>query len=471
MTLNVNLEDVPWAILEAVRGRIMSNRRRLEESQQEQQRPALQPKPQFRKFGADGRTWKRPEPAAVLDLKKQTVIGAYQRNIDRTIVAGSYAGFQYSYLSSIPETGVLATYAVTGGRSDYTKTTSAKTRLFSASGQSSVTIDLPLAPYPAPTDYNPRIEFLGSGVGAGFAGDWKYYRYRYIIENVITGAELENLGFLCLPIEADKFIVVMLYSHVAVTSTKDIHCFPEQIYQSYYGESLEGWPGQIDVVENALVRYAEDFTSMDYGLIFPNLSFTGTSFTTTQTTFYSTGKLHRAFVFSNNSIREITVKGPLLDLVTSPNYFGEPSIGSPDTKDLQAVKGRTITPNIFAQLNQRISFVNQEQIKQFPANKKPVLSDVRAGFFSTISSGSPAYGQEPLWAEYSGNISNVPPPDHGDSNLYLAYRNLNRAGVAFPVDGLNQSSLNFNWVWDWDDPAYCRRMCLALGFTAADLKP
>jgi hypothetical protein len=65
MTLNVNLEDVPWAILEAVRGRIMSNRRRLEESQQEQQRPALQPKPQFRKFGADGRTWKRPEPAAV----------------------------------------------------------------------------------------------------------------------------------------------------------------------------------------------------------------------------------------------------------------------------------------------------------------------------------------------------------------------------------------------------------------------
>jgi hypothetical protein len=66
MTLNVNLEDVPFAILEAVRGRIMSNRRRLQENQeQQQQRPALQHKPQFRKFGADGRTWKRPEPAAV----------------------------------------------------------------------------------------------------------------------------------------------------------------------------------------------------------------------------------------------------------------------------------------------------------------------------------------------------------------------------------------------------------------------
>jgi hypothetical protein len=77
MTLNVNLEDVPWAILEAVRGRIMSNRRRLEESQQEQQRPALQPKPQFRKFGADGRTWKRPEPAAVAIDKSYKVAGAY----------------------------------------------------------------------------------------------------------------------------------------------------------------------------------------------------------------------------------------------------------------------------------------------------------------------------------------------------------------------------------------------------------
>lgn len=66
MTLNVNLEDVPFAILEAVRGRIMSNRRRLKDNQeQQQQRPALQPKPQFRKFGADGRTWKRPQPAAV----------------------------------------------------------------------------------------------------------------------------------------------------------------------------------------------------------------------------------------------------------------------------------------------------------------------------------------------------------------------------------------------------------------------
>jgi hypothetical protein len=83
MTLNVNLEDVPWAILEAVRGRIMSNRRRLQESQdQQQQRPALQPKPQFRKFGADGRTWKRPEPAATPYLDKALEITGCQINFN-----------------------------------------------------------------------------------------------------------------------------------------------------------------------------------------------------------------------------------------------------------------------------------------------------------------------------------------------------------------------------------------------------
>ena len=43
----------------------MANRRRLLDQQQQQQPAALQPKPQFRKFGADSSTWKRPQPAAV----------------------------------------------------------------------------------------------------------------------------------------------------------------------------------------------------------------------------------------------------------------------------------------------------------------------------------------------------------------------------------------------------------------------
>jgi|LakMenEpi03Aug12_release.lakeMendotaPanAssembly.Ray.scaffolds.fasta_scaffold428551_2 hypothetical protein len=65
MTLNINLEDVPDAILEAVKARIMANRRRLLDRQELLRQPPLQPKPQSRKFGADSKRWKRPQPAAV----------------------------------------------------------------------------------------------------------------------------------------------------------------------------------------------------------------------------------------------------------------------------------------------------------------------------------------------------------------------------------------------------------------------
>ena len=65
MTLNIDLEDVPDAILEAVKARIMANRRRLLDRQELLRQPPLQPKPQSRKFGADSKTWKRPQPAAV----------------------------------------------------------------------------------------------------------------------------------------------------------------------------------------------------------------------------------------------------------------------------------------------------------------------------------------------------------------------------------------------------------------------
>ena len=65
MTLNIDLEDVPDAILEAVKARIMANRRRLLDREELLRQPPLQPKPQSRKFGADSKTWKRPQPAAV----------------------------------------------------------------------------------------------------------------------------------------------------------------------------------------------------------------------------------------------------------------------------------------------------------------------------------------------------------------------------------------------------------------------
>jgi hypothetical protein len=64
-SVNLDLEEVPFAILEAVKARIMANRRRLGVGREgEQPPPSLKPRPQLRKFGASGKNYRRPEPAA-----------------------------------------------------------------------------------------------------------------------------------------------------------------------------------------------------------------------------------------------------------------------------------------------------------------------------------------------------------------------------------------------------------------------
>jgi hypothetical protein len=68
VTLNVNLEDVPWAILEMVKARIMANRKKLEESQEqslEAQLAASAERPQYRSIGASTRRRVDPEPGSV----------------------------------------------------------------------------------------------------------------------------------------------------------------------------------------------------------------------------------------------------------------------------------------------------------------------------------------------------------------------------------------------------------------------
>lgn len=64
MTLNVNLEDVPFEILETVKARILARRRKLDEAQEQKPREALDPKPQYRKHAPDAWSWKRPQQSA-----------------------------------------------------------------------------------------------------------------------------------------------------------------------------------------------------------------------------------------------------------------------------------------------------------------------------------------------------------------------------------------------------------------------
>lgn len=68
MTVNVALEDVPWAILEMVKARIMRNRRNLEQAEDVQEQTATKPVTQIQWIGARGKRWGEEEPAATLDV-------------------------------------------------------------------------------------------------------------------------------------------------------------------------------------------------------------------------------------------------------------------------------------------------------------------------------------------------------------------------------------------------------------------
>ena len=67
MTLNLALEDVPWAILELVKARILRNRMKLLDQMEQQEPPqTLKPLNQYPSIGARS-SWRRDEPAATLD--------------------------------------------------------------------------------------------------------------------------------------------------------------------------------------------------------------------------------------------------------------------------------------------------------------------------------------------------------------------------------------------------------------------
>jgi hypothetical protein len=72
MTLNINLEDVPWLILDLVKARILRNRMKLLDRMEQQEPPqTLKPLNQYPSIGARS-SWRRDEPAATLDPENRT---------------------------------------------------------------------------------------------------------------------------------------------------------------------------------------------------------------------------------------------------------------------------------------------------------------------------------------------------------------------------------------------------------------
>ena len=105
--VNLALEEVPFAILEAVKARIMANRRRLGAGRDDERPPpSLKPRPQLRKFGANGKTYRRPEPAAT---------GAPRKNYQALWIAvDDYAYFDSSSYPGVGSTKKFTIFSLNG---------------------------------------------------------------------------------------------------------------------------------------------------------------------------------------------------------------------------------------------------------------------------------------------------------------------------------------------------------------------
>jgi hypothetical protein len=128
------------------------------------------------------------------------------------------------------------------------------------------------------------------------------------------------------------------------------------------------------------------------------------------------------------------------------------------------------TPKVYEIINKVAPFVSESQIIQYPHGSRLVVTDWR---YSFVSPSDPKD-----WSLYFANWRGDPDdidtsrPDLLDT-LPAATINLPPNWPSLQFDNPDQvfGGFDFAVAWNWDRPTYCRQMCLALGFSPADLTP
>jgi hypothetical protein len=232
----------------------------------------------------------------------------------------------------------------------------------------------------------------------------------------------------------------------------------------------------------------------------------------------------KAYICNNDSIREISIPPALqtiidiaypdaVDDTTSiiyrENFFAYDKYSIPsgfpiygDQGLLSAnYRGSVFTPKVFERLNEINQFVNPNTIKQFPQNLPWIMYDTSRGSYAAYQDSNPnpfetptywsqlyrnglpfyhAYwiekNQEPNYEIYDPNYADDwegvrKPRSIPQATLRLSPERVPRDGATDRTAVGSYWGEDFITVWDWNDPGYCRRQALALGFPAADLTP
>jgi hypothetical protein len=233
----------------------------------------------------------------------------------------------------------------------------------------------------------------------------------------------------------------------------------------------------------------------------------------------------KAYLCSNDFIREISIPPTLQEIIdiaypdavddtTSivyrENFFAYPKYSIPsgfpiygDQGLLSAnYRGSVFTPAVFERLNTIKQFVDPNIIKQFPQNLSWVMYDTSEGSYAAYQDSKPSPFETPTyWSElYREGLpfyhaSWIRPNEEPNYEIYdpnfasdwvgsSRPRRIPRATLNLDPErparegATDRTSLvgsywgeDFVTVWDWNDPDYCRSMCLSLGFSGADLVP
>ena len=121
----------------------------------------------------------------------------------------------------------------------------------------------------------------------------------------------------------------------------------------------------------------------------------------------------------------------------------------------------TVDPQIFESLNEFYSFISAESIKPSSSARYRLRSDTTEGAY--VEPAENLYSSE-LPFFYAQNSASAPASEIG-KRIPAATLLMNTSRPTL------EEFISLYRAWDWDEPGYCRQMCLALGFTEADLTP
>lgn len=195
--------------------------------------------------------------------------------------------------------------------------------------------------------------------------------------------------------------------------------------------------------------------------------------------------VNRAYVLNKTTIRQVTVPSGLAAVfaVLNPNNT-ETTYDEyrPDGLNTSGFAPRTIyidnsssglyqpffgywrSPQIYEQFNRLAPFTSSGNLKQFPSTLKWVTPDLRYGQWAP----EPTSDKSLYFADWLGDPIAIDPAQTENLRPLPRSTYLLPSSFAYPT-GYPLSGRVV--AWDWDDPAYCRAMCSALGFQPSDLVP